>query len=140
MITYTNRSNARRAAINTIAKETGMDKEEVKNSGNFLFHIHVNNDGEWYWKHAKKQSTKVINKKIIIAENDMGLDVPSEGTICRQIWDFCTMYNADHGVPPTSDHITAFSHNATINIYTARTQYARWKEYHGIKGRIRHSQ
>lgn len=65
-------------------------------------------------------------------------DRPGASTICGQIWAFCDSFYVEHEQAPTSKNIMRFAKDNDINIYTARTQYARWKESCSIFGRVKH--
>lgn len=79
-----------------------------------------------------------------------GVKRPSAGTLCAQVWDVATSLSGfvpegSEGSPvatkgtsgiATLSQVVKACEAAGINKYTARTQYARWRVFHGITGRI----
>lgn len=72
-----------------------------------------------------------------------GVKRPSAGTICAQVWDIAaSMSNISEsgrdnsGSTPTLSQVVKAAESVGINKFTARTQYARWRVFHGITGRI----
>ncbi len=79
-----------------------------------------------------------------------GVKRPSAGTVCAAVWDLATSLSkfipegSDGSDPGTEGRegvatlgqVVKAAVAKGINQYTARTQYARWRVFHGITGRI----
>lgn len=62
-----------------------------------------------------------------------GLKRPSKGSSCCIIWDTCDkLTNEDH----TCTSAELFNALQGYNEFTLRTQYARWRQFNGITGRL----
>lgn len=61
---------------------------------------------------------------------------PAAGTKTGQIWDFADKLSAEAGGNPcTIAALRALKELKETNEHTLKTQHARWRAYHGIKGR-----
>ena len=70
-----------------------------------------------------------------------GVKRPSTGTVCASIWDIASslsLFKQDGSIQQISRliHVVAAAEAAGINKYTARTQYARWRVFHGFTGKV----
>lgn len=66
-----------------------------------------------------------------------GLKRPSKGSSCCIIWDTCDkLTNEDH----TCTSAELFNALQGYNEFTLRTQYARWRQFNGITGRLPNQQ
>lgn len=73
-----------------------------------------------------------------------GVKRPSAGTICARVWDIASTMS-DGGIAhsdgfstrpvATLSEVVKAAEAFGINKFTARTQYARWRVFHGITGR-----
>ena len=63
-----------------------------------------------------------------------GLKRPSKGSICAIIWDTCDRITSEQGSHCTSAEL--FNALQGYNECTLRTQYARWRQFNGITGRL----
>lgn len=72
-------------------------------------------------------------------EEANGVKRPSAGTLCAQVWDIATQLSNGDEKPSTKiaklNEVVKAAVAKGINQYTARTQYARWRVFHGITGR-----
>jgi hypothetical protein len=59
---------------------------------------------------------------------------PREGTKCALVWDTATAMSSEQGAAIDGKSLIAAL--PEINVHTVKTQYARWRKYHGISGRI----
>lgn len=66
-------------------------------------------------------------------EEQNGLKRPSKGSTCALIWDTCDRISAE-GTTCTSAQLFAACNG--LNDCTLRTQYARWRAFNGITGRL----
>ena len=67
-------------------------------------------------------------------EEQNGLKRPSKGSTCALIWDTCDRITSEQGSHCTSAQLFAAQNG--LNECTLRTQYARWRQFHGITGRL----
>jgi hypothetical protein len=69
-----------------------------------------------------------------------GVKRPSAGTLCDQVWQTATELSNGDEMPRTKiatlSEVVKACEAKGINKYTARTQYARWRVFHGITGRL----
>lgn len=72
-------------------------------------------------------------------EEANGVKRPSSGTLCAQVWDIATQLSNGDEKPSTKvaklSEVVKAATDKGINQFTARTQYARWRVFHGIVGR-----
>lgn len=83
---------------------------------------------------AASTSSKPIERN---REESNGVKRPSAGTACAHVWDIATGLsnaNGESKVPRLSEVVKA-AEAVGLNKFTARTQYARWRVFHGITGR-----
>ena len=69
-------------------------------------------------------------------ESCNGITRPTEGGKCAIIWDICDSLTAKRGSPVPSKPVKEACLKEYINEFTIRTQYARWRKFNGITGRI----
>ncbi len=69
-----------------------------------------------------------------------GVKRPSAGTVCAQVWDIATSLSNGDEMPREKiaklSEVIKAAEAKGINKFTARTQYARWRVFHGITGRV----
>lgn len=63
-----------------------------------------------------------------------GLKRPSTGSTCALIWAACDRITAEKGSTCTSGELFAACNG--LNECTLRTQYARWRQFNGVTGRL----
>lgn len=61
---------------------------------------------------------------------------PSAGTTCATVWDLCGEMTASKGSTVALSELVEEAIKRQINQFTARTQYARWRAFNGIKDRV----
>ena len=87
------------------------------------------------YKPAKKVGSGIRIQKD--RPEQYGIRMPSEGGATRKIWDWCSNFVTNYGGCPTNKEVHAWGvGEAGINKHTVSTQYARWKRFQGISGRI----
>jgi hypothetical protein len=65
-----------------------------------------------------------------------GLTRPAAGTTTGKIWDLADKLSADNnGTPVAIGTLRQHPDMRQVNDHTLKTQFARWRTYHGIKGR-----
>lgn len=92
----------------------------------------------------KKALAQAISSKIkaakpakiprIKAEQKNGVSRPSVSSICGLIWSACDQITAKLGSPAPIILVKAAMPNE--NDHTVKTQYARWRQFNGITGRV----
>jgi hypothetical protein len=66
-----------------------------------------------------------------------GITRPASGTTTGKIWDLADKMSADAGGQPVAiGTLRAHVELKQTNDHTIKTQYARWRQFHGIKGRV----
>lgn len=85
-------------------------------------------------KKAAKEAEKAAAKAAKEALRKNGELPPREGSKCAEIWDTATAMSDELGqAVDGASLLEALPHQ---NVHTVKTQYARWRKYHGITGRI----
>lgn len=69
-------------------------------------------------------------------EEQNGVKRPSAGTTCAKVWDALDAKAKETGCVPNSEFVRTYGTENSINEYTMRTQYARWRTFNGVKGRV----
>lgn len=64
-----------------------------------------------------------------------GVTRPSEGGMCRAVWDLCDALG-DASNPPTVAAVKAAA-PSTLNATNVQIEYYQWRKFHGIRGRIK---
>lgn len=85
-------------------------------------------------KQAEKTGTSVEQNR----PEQNGLKRPSTGSTCAIIWDTCDRITSETGHVCTSAEL--FNALQGYNECTLRTQYARWRQFNGITGRLPNQQ
>lgn len=66
-----------------------------------------------------------------------GITRPASGTVTGGIWDVADKISMSHnGHPATIAEVRAHADLLQVNDHTIKTQYSRWRQFHGIKGRV----
>lgn len=62
---------------------------------------------------------------------------PAQGTVTGQIWDVADQISASQaGAPAQVSQLKAHPALKQVNDHTLKTQYARWRKFHNITGRL----
>lgn len=65
-----------------------------------------------------------------------GIKRPSEGGLCRAVWDFCDAAREKNGgTPPTAKDVKAYAETVGWNMNNACIEFYQWRKYNGITGR-----
>lgn len=84
-------------------------------------------------KHASSPTGRKIQKDRPEAN---GVKMPSEGTLCRAVWDFCDHVASSEGVSEvTAKVIKQAAQDKGWNPNNATIEYYNWRKFHGITGR-----
>lgn len=66
-----------------------------------------------------------------------GITRPASGTTTGGIWDVADEISLSHnGHPATIAEVRSHAKMLQVNDHTIKTQYSRWRQFHGIKGRV----
>lgn len=72
----------------------------------------------------------------ILREAQNGITRPGANTKCGKIWGMCDAISSKTGAPATIAELKAQPAMADINDHTMKTQYARWRAFNNITGRL----
>lgn len=65
-----------------------------------------------------------------------GIKRPSEGGLCRAVWDFCdAAREKSGGTAPTAKDVKAYAETVGWNMNNACIEFYQWRKYNGITGR-----
>ncbi len=65
-----------------------------------------------------------------------GITRPSTGTICAEVWELAELLSQSLGRTVSLAVLVDAAKDRGINQFTARTQYACWRKFNGITGRV----
>ena len=65
-----------------------------------------------------------------------GVRRPKDGSKCATIWGIFETASAEKGAPVAIKEVLTFAMEQGFNEATVRTQYAQWRNFHGIVGRV----
>lgn len=69
-------------------------------------------------------------------EERNGVKRPSEGGMCRAVWDYCdTLHTAEH--VPTVKEVKLEAEVRGWNLNNASIEYYQWRKFNGIRGRVK---
>lgn len=83
---------------------------------------------------TKSNSTGLKIEKNRTEQN--GVTRPSTGTVCDNVWNLCDHMTKALGKTVGLSALVDAAKLQNINQFTARTQYARWRAFMGLKGRL----
>lgn len=86
---------------------------------------------------AAAKATKLASKPAKVSQpkqNDVTR--PKSGTQCGKLWDIFDGLSAEAGSPTAIAKSLELARAQGYNDSTTRTQYARWRKYNGVSGRI----
>ena len=81
---------------------------------------------------AAKQAAKQTEKQ----PEQNGIVRPKAGTSCGKIWALADSLSQKIGAPVTIKALAEIAEAEGYNEATIKTQYARWRKYHGVTGRL----
>lgn len=64
-----------------------------------------------------------------------GVKMPSEGGMCRAVWDFCSAHQTEKGDAPGASDVKKEAEVRGWNVNNASIEYYQWRKFHGIRGR-----
>lgn len=81
---------------------------------------------------AAVKQTKSANK-----QQRNGITRPAAGTVTGNIWDVADGISvSQNGAPAQIAQVKQHASLKDVNDHTIKTQYSRWRQFHGIKGRL----
>lgn len=83
---------------------------------------------------AKEDAKKAKDEARMPSQNDIRM--PKPGTDCGKAWAVFTSVSDKNGAPASIGESMELAKAEGINEATIRTQYARWRKFHGVSGRI----
>jgi ATPase subunit of ABC transporter with duplicated ATPase domains len=86
-------------------------------------------------KAAAKAAAKAERKKSTQPEQN-GIRRPKDGTLCGRAWAIFDQVSAKNGSPASIGESMAIAKAESLNEANVRAEYARWRKFHGISGRI----
>lgn len=88
---------------------------------------------------AQPSATTEASNRICKVEKDRpeqnGIKRPSNGGICREIWDFAQDVLDNTGTAPTAKQMRTHGETVGWSMVTTMIQFYQWRKYNGIKGR-----
>ena len=85
---------------------------------------------------AKEKAAKEAERVANIMPEKNGIRRPRPGTICGKVWETADSITEEQGSPVAIKTLSAHTGVAAVNDATLKTQYARWREFNGIYGRV----
>lgn len=82
-----------------------------------------------------KKAARAAEKAAKVAEPAV-VKLPRSDTDSAKVWAFANQLSAQLGRPALRKDVTSAATAIGINEATANTQYARWRVFHGITGRV----
>lgn len=94
-------------------------------------------------KKAEKEAEKQAEKARVLAEKEAarmpeqnGVRRPKPETLCGQAWGIFDNVSQQNGEPASIGQSLEISRNMGLNDGNVRAEYARWRKFHGITGRV----
>jgi hypothetical protein len=130
MKTYSNKGNAKRAALKALGNEAFTIKEV---------------DGKFAWvvkAPAKSQSEKPVKqKKVKVSRSERikqnGVRRPAPGGVCEAVWEWCDAFHAGAKRAPVPAEIKVAAEKHGWNQNNASIEMYLWRKFNGIKGRVK---
>jgi hypothetical protein len=85
---------------------------------------------------AKEREEKASTKVKVQLVSQRGVTQPKEGTKTRRVWDLADQLSKDKGAAVAIGELAPVAAKEGLNDATIRTQYARWKAFHGVYGSV----
>lgn len=82
------------------------------------------------------QNVKIAGAQRISKTQQNGITRPNATSLCGQIWQICDELTRDCGEIATVKMLKQQPELQDVNDHTIKTQYARWRKFNGITGRI----
>lgn len=85
---------------------------------------------------AEKEAAKAEAKAARSMPEQNGIRQPSPHSICGRVWAIFDKVSHKNGSPASIGESMELARAENINEATIRTQYARWRKFHGVTGHI----
>jgi hypothetical protein len=85
---------------------------------------------------AKQREANAVAKVKVPLVSQRGVTQPKEGTKTRRVWDIADALSKEKGAPVAIAELQPVAAKEGLNDATIRTQYARWKGFHGVFGSV----
>lgn len=87
-------------------------------------------------KAAEKLAIAEAAKTASAQPEQNGVKRPKAGSKCARVWEICDSISASMGQPAPVDTVLVNSATEGLHQTTTRCQYAHWKKFNGLAGRI----
>ena len=90
-------------------------------------------------KEAEKEAAKLAKEAAKVTEKmpeQNGIRRPKAGTACAAIWDILDAVSTEIAAPASIGALTKQGTPMGLNDATMKTQYARWRKFHGVTGYV----
>lgn len=85
-------------------------------------------------KAAEKAAAKAAKTEKMPSQNDVTR--PKVSSACGKIWEIADQLSAKLGQPVPVKNLLEIAQAEGYNEATIKTQYARWRKFHGVTGRV----
>lgn len=85
---------------------------------------------------AKEREAAATTKVKVQLVSQRGITQPKDGTKTRAVWNLADALSAAKQGPVAISELMPEAQKAGLNDATIRTQYARWKTFHGVYGQV----
>lgn len=85
---------------------------------------------------AKEKAEREAAKEANRMPEQNGVRRPQPDTSCGKAWALMDQISATIGQPAPISHVLAIAGRHGLNVDTVKTQYARWKKFNGVTGRV----
>lgn len=87
-------------------------------------------------KEAVKAAKEAAKQARVKQPEQNGMKQPKEGTKTRAVWDVCTKLSEQKGEAVSRAEVVEHFNKTDANPNMVLSQYAYWRKFHGITGRI----
>lgn len=81
---------------------------------------------------AKREADRAANAM----PEQNGVRRPKPDTLCGKAWELCDKISASLGSPAPISYVIQAAESAGLNEGNVRAEYARWKKFNGVEGRV----
>lgn len=135
-----NAEKAKKEAEKAAAKEAKAKKEAEKNAAKAAAEAKKAEDKAKKEAEAKAKAEKEAEakkaKEAAKQPEQNGVRRPKDGGACGKVWGLADSLSSSLGQPVPISELSKAAGAQGINDSTIRTQYALWRKFHGITGRV----
>ena len=88
-------------------------------------------------KITEKEAAKAAKEAARMPEQN-GVRRPKPTTLCGKVWDLADNLSNQLGQPVPISTLLEHARPAGLNEGNVKTEYARWRKFHGVTGRVAH--